>query len=74
MVLFLNQLFILIVLIAGETSSAKTATNMIQNVDQIYLLTKPASGLSFSHPYVAHPMQGWFVSNSPARSVGALFS
>jgi len=35
---FLNQLFILFFLILGETGSTKTALNLIQNVDQIYLL------------------------------------
>jgi len=67
-VLFLNQLFILFVLIVGETDSTKTTPNPMQNMDLIYLLTKPASGLSFSHPYVASLMQGWFVSNSPVMA------
>ena len=64
--MFLNQLFILFLLILEETGSSKIAPNLIQNMDWIYLLTKPTSGLSFFHPHVAPPMQGWFVSNSLA--------
>jgi len=67
-----NQLFILVILVPGETSSTKTTSNLIHNMDQIYLPTKPASGLNFCHPHIAHLKQGWFISNSPAQDCWCL--